>query len=206
MSINARLIFQAFGCQFINTYGMSELVTAASECEYGRLHIWPEAGVAEILSDTEDIQLPMGETGRIICTGLLNTDMPLIRYEVGDRGTLDTGACNCKRNMQAFLKIEGRIDDVLITPDGRSVGRLDPVFKTDLDIREAQIVQESFDIVRLRFVPGPHFNNYDELVQRLQQRLGSMHVILEPVDKIPRGANGKFKAVISKVSANEAFQ
>ena len=34
-----------------DTYGMAEMVAAASECDHGRLHLWPEAGVVEVLDD-----------------------------------------------------------------------------------------------------------------------------------------------------------
>ncbi len=39
------------------------------------------------------------------------------------------------------LEALDRLDDVVVTPDGRRVGRLDAVFKADLPIREAQILQ-----------------------------------------------------------------
>ncbi|MGQ9698833.1 MAG: phenylacetate--CoA ligase family protein, partial [Armatimonadota bacterium] len=64
-------IARAFQCPVRNTYGMSEMVAAASECERGRLHLWPEAGVVEVLANGADEALPLGQTGRLICTGLL---------------------------------------------------------------------------------------------------------------------------------------
>ena len=68
-------IAEAFQCPVRETYGMAETVAAGSECHAGRLHQWPEVGHIEVRPD-----------GEFICTGLLNTDMPLIRYRVGDRG------------------------------------------------------------------------------------------------------------------------
>ena len=50
--------------------------------------------------------------------------------------------------------LAGRIDEVIYTMDGRAMGRLDPVFKARLPIREAQIVQETLDRVRVRLCPG----------------------------------------------------
>ncbi len=37
-----------------------------------------------------------------------------------------------------------------MTPDGRLVGRLDHIFKEQLDVAEAQIVQETRDAVEVR--------------------------------------------------------
>jgi len=195
------VISRAFQCPVYDTYGLSENVCAASECLHGQLHLWPEVGVTEILDDENDAALPVGETGRIVCTGLLNMSMPLIRYDVGDRGFLSKQTtCPCGRSLPILGGIEGRKDDVLFTSDGRRIGRLDPVFKADLPIREAQIIQESLVHVVVRYVsaPGCTLTDLDNLVNRLHQRLGEMNIELEEVEQIPRSSNGKFRAVISK--------
>jgi len=193
------LISKAFRCPVINTYGMSELVCGASECEHGSLHLWPEAGIIEVMDDEKDEKISQYETGRIIATGLLNSDMPLIRYETGDRGSLKPGTCTCGRHMPMLNQIDGRMDDVIITRDGRRIGRLDPIFKADIPIQEAQIIQEDLETVRIKYIPGSGYDHDKLLSQRLHERLGDMNFIFERVESIPRGSNGKFKAVISKV-------
>lgn len=195
------VISKVFQCPVYDTYGLSENVCAASECLHGNLHLWPEVGVTEILDDEADVSLPGGEIGRLVCTGLLNLSMPLIRYDIGDRCFVSTKTgCACGRTLPILGGIEGRKDDVLVTRDGRRIGRLDPVFKADLPIREAQIIQESLTRVVVRYVPVPGINSTDLaiLVGRLHQRLGEMEIVLEAVDQIPRSSNGKFQAVISK--------
>jgi phenylacetate-CoA ligase len=99
-------------------------------------------------------------------------------------------------------EIEGRKDDVVIMPDGRRIGRLDPVFKADLPIREAQIIQDSLDHVRVIVVPDSGFSpsSADDIVANVRSRLGSIRADIEMVDSIPRGANGKFQAVICQLS------
>lgn len=190
------IISQVFNCEVINTYGVSELTVGGSECASGNIHLWPEFGYVEIMDMDQDKVLPVGDMGRIITTGLINEDMPLIRYEVGDIGSLSDKQCDCGRTLPILDKIEGRMDDVLISIDGRRVGRMDPIFKADIPIKEAQIIQEKNDQVRLRFVPVDGYDHDDVLIRLIQERLGLMQVILEKVDRIPRGANGKFKAVI----------
>jgi phenylacetate-CoA ligase len=98
--------------------------------------------------------------------------------------------------------VDGRADDILYTTDGRRIGRLDPIFKGDLPLQEAQIIQEALDCVRVRYVPTPDFRPDHEnvIIQRLQARMGRMKVVLEPTAEVPRGPNGKFRAVICKVS------
>jgi hypothetical protein len=50
--------------------------------------------------------------------------MPLIRYVVGDRATAgDSSPCPCGRPLPTVAHIDGRIDDTLVTRDGRRIGR-----------------------------------------------------------------------------------
>lgn len=196
-----QVISQAFNCPVYDTYGQSENICAASECLHGRLHLWPELGQTEILRDEDDGAVPLGETGRLVCSGLLNLSMPLIRFSVGDRASLSPEpSCPCERTLPTLGSIDGRSDDVLLTRDGRRIGRLDPVFKADLPVREAQIIQETLERVTVRYVPAPGCTPevLDGLATRLRERLGDVDVNFEAVTAIPRSANGKFKAVVSK--------
>lgn len=201
-------IEQAFQCPVRETYGMAEIAAAASECEHGNLHLWPEVGLVEIVQ--HDRILPPGKTGELVCTGLLNADMPLIRYRVGDTGSLraESETCACGRTLPLLDSIEGRVDDVLYTPDGRRIGRLDPVFKAHLPVREAQIIQEEVDRIRVRYVPAPDYTAAAgrSIIERLQARMGKIEVVLQQVDEVPREPNGKFRAVVSQLSEAQIEQ
>jgi phenylacetate-CoA ligase len=192
-----RAIEKAFACKLHETYGLAEIVVAASECDQRNMHLWPEVGWVESLGDEPHSGSLDNE---LICTGLLNVDMPLIRYRTGDSGTMVDHAdlCSCGRTLPMLKGVEGRVDELLYTRDGRRIGRLDPVFKSGLPVREAQVVQETMDQIRVRFVPAPKYTSRDGrlLIKRLQARLGNIEVLLEPVDRVPRMSNGKFRAVI----------
>jgi phenylacetate-CoA ligase len=198
-------IAEAFQCPVRETYGMAEIVTAASECEAGSLHLWPEVGCSEIFDG--DTPVRRGQPGELVCTSLLNADMPLIRYRLGDRAVLPAQdiACRCKRMLPVLSAVEGRTDDMLYTTDGRRIGRLDPVFKANLPIREAQIIQEALDRVRVRYVPAPNFTPEagHSIAERIQERMGAVDVILEQVNEVPRTRNGKFRAVICNLSSGQ---
>jgi len=197
------IIAQAFNCPVIDTYGQAENVCAASECSAGNMHLWPEAGVTEILALSNDQSAAPEEVGRLICTGLLNEAMPLIRYEVGDcayfAGTSST--CNCGRTLPIIGGIEGRTEDMIVTRDGRRIEGPDTVFKADWPIKEAQIIQESFDLIRVCIIPAPDFDIVTEsaLISGLQDRVGDMEIRVEKVTDIPRTKAGKRKVIVSKV-------
>jgi phenylacetate-CoA ligase len=190
-------IEQAFGCPLRETYGMAEMCGAASQCEAGSLHLWPDAGLLEVLDGREPVS--PGETGDLVFTGLINLDMPLIRYRVGDRGALaPSDACGCGRLLPQLAGVDGRCDDVLYSTRGDRIGRLDPVFKAELPLKMAQIVQDSLTGIRVRYVPAPGFEqrHMGEIERHLLARLGPVSVTFEEVADIPRTAAGKRRAVI----------
>lgn len=197
-----KTISEAFNCQVVNTYGMGEIAFGASECENLKLHAWPDSGILEVLTENGQ-KAKDGESGSFIMTGLTNYDFPLIRYEIGDRGQAERWQnCDCGRSLPVLDPIEGRISDMLITADGRKVYWINPVF-TNLNISQAQIIQEELDFIRVNIVPASGFGVEDTeiILSRLHDRVGStVKILVDQVDSIPRGKNGKFKPVISKLA------
>jgi len=186
----AEEIERAFGTPVRNSYGMAEIVAAASECRHGSLHLWPEVGVVE-------------ERETLVCTGLINTDMPLIRYDIGDTGRLapPDRRCACGRTLPLLEAIEGRTDDEFVTREGRRVAWINSVFKVELPIREAQVVQETLDRIRVRLVPAKGYDaEAAQVIRRgLRDRMGDVEIVVEELEHIPRGPNGKLRAVVSNV-------
>jgi hypothetical protein len=68
-----------------------------------------------------------------------------------------------------------------------------------------RLIYLSADKIRVRYVPTADFTPAvaRSIVQRLQERLGTVEVLLERVDEVPREKNGKFRAVICKLPAEE---
>lgn len=191
-----------FGCPVRNTYGMVELAAAGSECDHGVLHVWPDAGIVEVLGDETDEPVADGEVGSFVCTGLLNRDMPLIRYRVGDRGALQavTGACGCGRTLPAIRAIEGRTSDLLIAPDGRRLFALGGLFE-ELPIVERQTIQHAVDRIEVLVVPDGAFSEEHERVLRgrFVALVGEVDLQVRRVERVPRAPNGKFRALVSHV-------
>ena len=198
------VIAEAFQCPVRETYGLTEGVASASECGHGRLHIWPEFGTIEALADGRPAA--PGESGELVCTGLLNADMPLVRYRVGDRGRLadPSEQCDCGRSLPLMASVDGRNNDVLITRDGRQVFWLNPVFY-GLPVRQSQIIQDSLDHVTVKVAPangfGPHTTRVID--DRLRGRLGDVNVTFDVVAEVPRTSNGKVQAVVCRLSARQ---
>jgi phenylacetate-CoA ligase len=194
---------RAFGCKTYNQYGCGEMAMFVAECQAGSMHISCDYGIIEVLDD-DDRPVPAGQVGQLVCTSLVNFTQPFIRYRVGDLGALGDGFCSCGSSLPMLDRIEGRTDAVLITRDGRRIGRLDPVFKGAKGIDEAQIVQDELDTFRIRIVPGNRYTEADGqvLVENLSQRTGPAKITVELVESIERTSNGKFRAVVCDLPDN----
>ena len=195
-------IAAAFQCPVRDTYGQAEIVCGASECPQGSMHLWPEVGVTEWVHDEADEPVSKGRAGRMICTALLSSHMPLIRYSMGDRSILsiEDRPCGCGRSLPRIRSFEGRTADLMLTPDGSPVGVLDTIFDVDMPIREAQIIQESLHSIRVRVVPGRGFGDRHRhsLARGVRMRMGpNVEVPIETVESIPRTKAGKFRVQVS---------
>lgn len=186
---------EAFRVPVRETYGLTEIVAGASECEQGSLHQWPDVGLTETLAEGD-------LSGEMLCTGFLNHAQPLVRYRCGDALSLESGTCSCGRTLPLLARIEGRCDDAILTADGRSIGRLDTLIKDRFPIMEAQFIQERVGALLFRYVPDEHFSDADRdrLLKHFAQYLQGMTLELEPVSSLERGANGKVKGVINRVN------
>jgi phenylacetate-coenzyme A ligase PaaK-like adenylate-forming protein len=106
-------------CRFVNKYGTSELGTVAASCSRScrgaAMHLFEDLFLVEVLRHGQPV--PPGEVGRLVVTDLINTAMPLVRYDVGDVGRLHLEPCPCGRTT-ARLEVLGRVQEVLSTPTG----------------------------------------------------------------------------------------
>ena len=179
--------------------GGGHRVSAAAACTCG-----PRWGISKC--STGGRRSPTGGFGEFVCTGLLNADMPLIRYRLADWGRLAPASerCPCGRTLPLISGIEGRTTDLLLTRDGRRVFWLNPVVY-GLPVRQAQFVQETLDRIVVRYVAGPGFDaeSAGTIIQRLRERMGEVQVELSEVAEIPRTTGQKLRSVICNVSPAE---
>ena len=209
MDFQRAAIQEAFGCHVFNWYGNTEMCANIVECEKGELHLKIEHSVVEVLNDRNEACQP-GETGRLVCTGFGNPAFPFIRYEVGDVVTLSKEKhARCGRGGILVDEVLGRMEDYVITPDGRIVGRLDHIFKDGRRVVEAQIVQNAIEEIVVRIVREPSYTPEDEkaILREARLRLGdSVRIGFQYVDSIPRGDTGKFRFIVSKIDQKKILK
>ncbi|HLE56975.1 MAG TPA: hypothetical protein VJB15_07830, partial [Rhodothermia bacterium] len=179
----------------------NERAVLISTCERGTYHVHEEYSFPEFV-DAANQGSGNGGTKAIVATTLHNFAMPLIRYQTNDLASLhDDVPCGCGRTYKTVSKIIGRIEDIVLTPDGRYVGRLDAAFKYSPGIRLSQVVQETVDEITVRLVKADSFRerDVDTIEKELRNRVGDdIRIRFEFVDSILPGKNGKLKFVVSK--------
>ncbi|MCH7709530.1 MAG: phenylacetate--CoA ligase family protein, partial [Myxococcales bacterium] len=202
LAFQRETIERAFGAPILDRYGVSEFAVSMTECEEGRLHVDMEFCIVEVEITEETDEY---ETGPLLITGLAHDATPLFRYRIGDVGTRAKQPCPCGRLGDSFFEVDGRIEDYVLTPDGRLVGRMDHVFKEQLDVGEAQILQRNQDSIDVLIVPRARYNEASErsVLKEIRSRLGNdIEIRIELVNSIAREPNGKFRAVKSEVGRN----
>jgi len=195
-----KMFLDVYGCKTFDSWSGMEFCGLISECEHGSLHINPDAGIIEVLND-EMKPVGFNEAGNVYCTGLLNFDQPLIRYKIGDKIVLSEKQCGCGRQMPVVKEIVGRTEDIVYGKDGREMVRFHGVFVGLKSVKLSQLIQEDLDTIIIKIVPDGSLQADEKLLieQRIKSQLGDIKIHIKEVKNIPLTANGKFKAVISKI-------
>lgn len=176
-------------------YGMNEFAGNFSRCETDYYHLDFECCYAELhpLPEANEYQ-------KIIFTGWGNLAMPFIRYDIGDYAKQLESKCSCGRQSLALKEIDGRLEEYIVTPDGRKIMGMNQVFKHASSVKLMQIYQKELEQIEVRIVPASNFDkkDIDIIEEELIKRIGyDMEIVFKIVDKIELSKLGKFRAVIS---------
>jgi phenylacetate-CoA ligase len=201
------VIESAFGARPFEEYGSAENCALATECERGKLHFHADFGYTEIVRPDGRPAGP-GELGELLVTGFANTKQIFIRYRIGDLAAWAPEPCTCGRDgLPTLADLVGRVEDIAIAPDGRQIVRMYYIFRELPGILEGQIIQENLHRFVFNLVPGPSYCRttiHAEIRHAFQSRFGlgpEVSVEIRELPSIPRGPNGKFRALISRVGA-----
>lgn len=120
LELHRKQMEEYFSVPIVNQYGSRETNALAIECEYKNMHCLPNNYV-EVLDD-EYNRLENGNEGNIVVTNLYNKTMPFVRYNLGDRAIMHSGAeCKCGNSYPIIELTSCRKSDYIITRDGRKI-------------------------------------------------------------------------------------
>lgn len=205
MDHERRVIEEVCGTPVTNRYGCEEVSLIACECErHEGMHLNAEQSIVEFLRDDGSPCGP-GEDGRIVVTELINRGMPMIRYEVGDRGAPSDRVCSCGRGLPLMEGLSGRTADFLRAADGSQVAGISLIENTLTrfpGIRQLQLVQERELAVDVNLVPGEGYgqDTANRLVANLRDALGvDFAVDIRLVERISQESSGKYRFSICRI-------
>jgi phenylacetate-CoA ligase len=121
-----------------------------------------------------------------------------------DLGVCATNQCNCGRNYPLFRKIEGRLQELIVTDDNRLISMTAINMHNSLfdNVRQFQFYQERRGEVVLNIVKSASYGEHDDyrIKEEIGAKLGNnMRLHLNFVDEIPRTKSGKFRFLIQKL-------
>ncbi|MCB1744164.1 MAG: phenylacetate--CoA ligase family protein [Gammaproteobacteria bacterium] len=201
--VMARRCEQALGAPFRDIYGTSELGIMAVACEHGHLHVFEDLYCIEVL-DEAGAAAADGRIGELAITDLTNHAMPVVRYRVGDMGSIEFGRCACGREGQTLV-LHGRSAECLRL-DGVEplpARELDDIVFSDRGVWNFRLDQRTRNGFELTLVPAPDAEpDTAALAAAVQARL--------KLDKPPRvrvrpyirpEGSGKYRAAAPRGSA-----
>lgn len=203
------LIESAFGCPVFDSYRTREAGCIAQECGiHNGFHISVETVYVEIIPNQSQThgaaEVGGAIEGKIVITDLTNLALPLIRYEIGDIGTLSDRSCPCGRGLPLLDHIGGRISDLLYTPEGQKVSPVTVIpnlFHLIGIMNQFRIIQDRLDHLIIQMVqPAPDKNLLKRQQENIRRIFGlNMQTTYEYLDRIEPLASGKYAFVVSKI-------
>jgi len=191
------LIEKTFNCKIYDWYGQAERASAIGQCEKGTYHIIEDYSIVETI-ETE-IGLEM------VGTNLDNYIMPLLRYRTDDTVILSPNDCQCGRYFRKVTEICGRETHYhIVTPESAKItsAAISLIPRGVNNIIETQFVQEKIGELIINITANDQFSEKDKellIKNTLEHTSPDMKVIINKMESIPRGPNGKFQAVINKL-------
>ena len=203
-----KLISSRFGAELFDCYACSELGLLAWECkEHSGYHVNADSVLMEFVGDGGEA-VAFGERGRVVCTGLFNRVMPLIRYELDDVVVPVNDECACGRSLPLVKFVEGRADDLLVAADGRLISPtvFFPYPFESVDwIKRFRVIQESPKRLVIQVAPKKAVENQSQIIEvakrKLHELFGNLEVKFEFMENIPLDSSGKFRKVISRINS-----
>ncbi len=147
------LISETLNCPVANGYGGRDSALIAHECPQGGMHILSDAVILELV-DAEGRPVRNGESGEIVITDLYSHEAPFIRYATGDMAVMSSRRCPCGRALPLLERVEGRSNDSIVAPDGRSINSLGLIYSVrEIEgIERFRICQKAVDTFHVQLV------------------------------------------------------
>jgi len=204
-----QFLSQVFKARVFSHYGHYEMAVLAGFCESeDTYHILPQYGFAELLDEKGNVVTTPGELGEIVGTSFVMYATPFVRYKTRDYAVFKGWGCSgCKRPYQLWERIEGRLQEFILTGRGRPISMTAMNMHDDVfdDLRQFQFYQRSRGELYFRFIPKETCKpeSLQTMQNRLQSKLGDdVTLRFQKVADIPPTQRGKHRFLIQELALN----
>ncbi len=196
---NRKLFKKILGPNIIDSYGSAEtgacLLRLPDSDEYV---IHYDSFVVNIV----DEQGRPASEGKIVITPLYKTDLPLINYSIGDKGT-----CVERDGVRYITSIQGRMNDYFYYENGdvTSFFEVTPVIAHCPDILQIRFIEETFHLIHVQIVRDDAASmNEAEIETYVSENLNRIfkqpfQFEFEWMQSIPPDKNGKLRMIVANV-------
>lgn len=193
------LVEQVFNVPYFSSYGHTEKLVAAAECQFSpNYHVWPTYGYFELLDEHGKPVTKPGQRGEIVGTGFINTVVPFIRYRTGDFATYIGEKCKqCGREHIIIADISGHnLQENIVSIDGSfipwsAVNMHDDTFD---NVLQYQMYQDTPGKGIFKVVPASAFSKRDInlILRNLKRKFKDQFTFeISVVHEIPLSKRGK---------------
>lgn len=190
------IMSSAFGVPIVREYGASETSIIAFEYPDTGWKIVDENVYVEIV-DNNGNPLPLGEEGRVLVTSLTNKAFPVIRYEIGDMGILES-----REDVLLLKNLVGRVSDMIELPSGKVAAGLTFYYVSRSLLENMGIIKEFivrqiaidtfvFDVVSDRDFTAAEVEFLEKQIEDYLEP--GISLLVNRVEEIKRPSSGKIK-------------
>jgi phenylacetate-CoA ligase len=194
---------KVFGVRIFSHYGHYEQAALAGYCEYeDTYHVLPQYGIVELIDERGEKVTRPGDVGEIVATSLIMYATPFIRYRTRDFAVLKGAGCQrCGRPYQVWERIEGRLQEFIVTASGRHISMTSINMHDDTFDEVQQFQFEQSTKGRLRFYYIPKSTWTDDAAEKIRKRLffklgPDVDLSMSPVAAIPLTGRGKHRFLV----------
>jgi len=198
-----------FGSAVRSSYGASEFMSIAWECEQRRMHVNADWVILEPV-DAHGQPMPAGEWSySTLLTNLANPVQPLIRYDLGDQTRLRHEPCACGSALPV-IELLGRRDDAIVMAGRRGKPvtllplALTTVLEDEAGVFDFHLCQHDDRTLLLRLVlQGSEGEAAAERCRAVlkkfadTQEIKPIKLLCELGQTMPRGRSGKGKRIVA---------
>lgn len=189
-----------FNCKCVSRYSNQENGIIGQDSTHNNVFICNDINYKiEIFKLNEDVIVENGEIGRIVITDFYNFAMPMIRYDTGDVGSIDTIIINGVKK-KVIKNFGGRKIDMIYSTKGTIVSphKISVTFWNYDNIQQFQFIQKGKNKYHVILNVQGFFNNENQLKQKLMEIIGfDARIHFTYVESIPALSSGKRKYIIN---------